>query len=125
VQVYGVAKEERVRIRCQVAANPANLTFRWTFNNSAEIKAVAESKFEGNGTVSLFSYRPERELDYGTLMCWSRNAVGEQQKPCVFHIIAAGKPDPVKNCSIANITSSSFQVAIFLFFISSSRNQML
>ena len=71
---------------------------------------MAESKFDGNGTVSLFSYRPERELDYGTLMCWSRNAVGEQAKPCVFHIIAAGRPDPVKNCSIANITSSSFQV---------------
>ena len=117
VKVYGVAKEEKVRIRCQVAANPANLTFRWTFNNSAEIKAVAESKFDGNGTVSLFSYRPERELDYGTLMCWSRNAVGEQQKPCVFHIIAAGKPDPVKNCSVANITSSSFQVYTISTFL--------
>ena len=91
VKVYGVAKEENVRIRCQVAANPSNLTFRWTFNNSAEIKNVDRSKYSGNNSVSLFSYKPERELDYGTLMCWSRNAIGEQQKPCVFHIIAAGK----------------------------------
>ena len=110
VKVYGVAKEENVRIQCQVAANPANISFRWTFNNSAEIKHVSHDKFTSNGTVSFFHYKPERELDYGTLMCWSRNSVGEQSKPCVFHIIAAGKPDPVKNCSISNVTSSSFQV---------------
>merc|ERR1719336_2252693 len=94
VKVYGVAKEENVRIRCQVAANPSNLTFRWTFNNS----------------VSVFSYKPERELDYGTLMCWSRNSIGEQQRPCVFHIIAAGRPDPVKNCTPSNVNNSAFQI---------------
>ena len=111
VKVYGVAKEENVRIRCEVAANPANISFRWTFNNSAEIKHVSADKFSSNGTVSLFSYKPERELDYGTLMCWSRNDIGEQHKPCVFHIIAAGKPDPVKNCTISNVTSMSFQIS--------------
>ena len=110
VKVYGVAKEENVRIRCQVAANPSNLTFRWTFNNSAEIKDVARAKFSMNQSVSLFSYKPERELDYGTLMCWSRNAIGEQQKPCVFHIIAAGRPDPVKNCTTSNVNNSAFQI---------------
>lgn len=110
VKVYGVAKEENVRIRCQVAANPSNLTFRWTFNNSAEIKDVDKNKFTTNNTISLFSYKPERELDYGTLMCWSRNAIGEQQKPCVFHIIAAGRPDPVKNCTTSNVNSSAFQI---------------
>ena len=111
VKVYGVAKEENVRIRCQVAANPSNLTFRWTFNNSAEIKDVDRRKFSENNSVSLFSYKPERELDYGTLMCWSRNAIGEQQKPCVFHIIAAGKPDPVKNCSTSNVNNSAFEIS--------------
>ena len=111
VKVYGVAKEENVRIRCQVAANPSNLTFRWTFNNSAEIKDVDRTKFSMNHSVSLFSYKPERELDYGTLMCWSRNAIGEQQKPCVFHIIAAGRPDPVKNCTTSNVNNSAFQIS--------------
>ena len=110
VKVYGVAKEENVRIRCQVAANPSNLTFRWTFNNSAEIKDVDKNKFTTNNTISLFSYKPERELDYGTLMCWSRNDIGEQQKPCVFHIIAAGRPDPAKNCTTSNINSSAFEI---------------
>jgi len=111
VKVYGVAKEENVRIRCQVAANPSNLTFRWTFNNSAEIKDVDKNKFTINNSISLFSYKPERELDYGTLMCWSRNDIGEQQKPCVFHIIAAGKPDPVKNCTTSNVNNSAFQIS--------------
>ena len=35
---------------------------------------------------------------------------GEQQRPCVFHIIAAGRPDPVKNCSTHNVNNSAFQI---------------
>lgn len=33
-----------------------------------------------------------------------------QGEPCVFHIIAAGKPDPPTNCSILNQTSESLVV---------------
>ena len=40
------------------------------------------------------------ELDYGNLMCWATNSVGTQRDPCIFHLIPAGKPDPVHNCSV-------------------------
>ena len=43
-----------------------------------------------NGSTSLLTFTPTRTLEYGTLMCWSRNSVGEQRDPCIFHIIAAG-----------------------------------
>ena len=44
-----------------------------------------------DGTVSIASYRPKTEMDYGTLLCWGDNELGRQSVPCVFHIIPAGK----------------------------------
>ena len=38
VKVYGVAKMETAHIACRVEANPPQVGFRWTFNNSAEAK---------------------------------------------------------------------------------------
>lgn len=49
-------------------------------------------------------------MDYGTLMCWADNAVGQQKEPCVFHIIAAGKPDSPYNCTLLNQTSDGLEV---------------
>ena len=35
--IYGVSKNELVDIVCSVEANPAEVQFKWTFNNSAEL----------------------------------------------------------------------------------------
>lgn len=43
-------------------------------------------------------------------MCWADNVVGQQKDPCVFHLIAAGKPDAPYNCSLVNQTSESLEV---------------
>lgn len=59
---------------------------------------------------STLTYTPVSELDYGTVMCWANNMAGRQQEPCVFHIIAAGKPDPPFNCTILNQTTESLEV---------------
>lgn len=90
-RVYGVAKQERAQIICQVEANPPDVHFRWTFNNSADSVDVASSHIARSGTSSVVSYTPMTELDYGTLLCYASNKIGNQRVPCVFHIIAAGK----------------------------------
>ena len=41
--------------------------------------------------TSVASYAPKSHLDYGTLLCWAYNEIGEQSVPCAFAIIAAGK----------------------------------
>lgn len=43
-------------------------------------------------------------------MCWADNVVGQQKEPCVFHLIAAGKPEMPYNCSLVNQTSESLEV---------------
>jgi len=88
--VHGVAKQEKANISCEVEANPPDVQFRWTFNNSAESLDVASAHIARAGTSSVVSYTPMTELDYGTLLCWASNRIGQQRVPCVFHIIAAG-----------------------------------
>lgn len=43
-------------------------------------------------------------------MCWADNAVGQQKEPCVFHIIAAGKPNSPTNCTLMNQTSDGLEI---------------
>ncbi|KAG8235232.1 hypothetical protein J437_LFUL010382 [Ladona fulva] len=93
-RVHGVAKQEKANISCTVEANPPEVHFRWTFNNSAETVDVAPAHI-GRGLMaprtSTLSYTPMTEHDYGTLLCWASNRIGGQRHPCVFHIIAAGE----------------------------------
>ena len=49
-------------------------------------------------------------MDYGSLMCWATNTIGRQEQPCVFHLIPAGRPDPVTNCTVLNQTYSTLHV---------------
>ncbi|KAL1513584.1 hypothetical protein ABEB36_002979 [Hypothenemus hampei] len=110
-RIYGVAKQERAEIVCQVDANPPEVQFKWTFNNSAESVDVSQTHIAKSGTsTSVVSYTPMTELDYGTLLCYAENKIGTQRVPCVFHIIAAGRPDQVHNCTILNISMNSFQI---------------
>ncbi|KAL6421875.1 hypothetical protein ACFW04_010791 [Cataglyphis niger] len=109
-KVHGVAKQEKANISCQVDANPPEVQFKWTFNNSAESIDVAASHIARAGTSSIVSYTPMTELDYGTLLCWASNHIGQQQVPCVYHIIPAGRPDMVHNCTTSNTSTNSFFV---------------
>ncbi|XP_014294397.1 nephrin isoform X2 [Halyomorpha halys] len=110
-RVHGVAKQERVNITCEVDANPPEVTYRWTFNNSAEGMVTAPERIIRHGASSpIATYTPVSDLDYGTLLCWAANRIGNQKVPCVFHIIAAGKPDQVHNCSLSNSSKVSFSI---------------
>jgi len=111
-KVFGAARQELVSIMCEVIANPSeNLKFEWIFSKGDEKLDMQQSQIRVNGTQSVLDYVPRTEMDYGNVMCWATNSVGRQEKPCVFHIIPAGKPDPVVNCSISNQTQSSFLVS--------------
>ncbi|CAH1392897.1 unnamed protein product [Nezara viridula] len=109
-ELYGALKQETVALKCQVDANPPLVTFKWTFNNSGEQAEVPPARYTASGTVSTLNYTPVSEMDYGTLSCWGTNAVGLQKTPCVYQVVAAGRPFPLINCSITNQTLESLQV---------------
>lgn len=108
--IYGVSKNERVDIVCKVESNPAEVQFKWTFNNSAELIRVPHMRAASAGSESKLSYTPQNTMDYGTLLCSASNTVGEQREPCVFHIIMAVAPEPVENCTVINQSSDTFHM---------------
>ncbi|OAD54438.1 Nephrin [Eufriesea mexicana] len=112
IMVVGASRGESLNIACRVEADPPAHNFRWKFNNSGETLEVAPGRFsmEKSSGVSVLRYTPTTELDYGTLSCWADNSVGPQARPCLFQLIAAGKPFPVRNCTLANQTYTSVEV---------------
>jgi len=108
--LYGAARQEAVKILCEVESDPPEVNFRWAFNNTSENIIVENHAPSHEGTASIATYVPRSELDYGTLFCWGRNNVGQQIDPCVFSVIPAGPPDSVKNCSVTNLTEDSLKV---------------
>ncbi|KAL1513913.1 hypothetical protein ABEB36_003251 [Hypothenemus hampei] len=110
--IYGVGRHEKAKIFCEVDAYPPPDKFSWSFNNSAETIEVPQTRYnsEEYRFSSTLTYTPVSELDYGTVLCRATNMAGRQQEPCIFHIIAAGKPDPLHNCSIVNRTNDSLEV---------------
>ncbi|XP_049768069.1 hemicentin-2-like [Schistocerca cancellata] len=110
IMVVGASRSETLDIACHVDADPPARAFRWKFNNSGETMEVSAERFSSNGSESVLRYTVQSDLDYGSLSCWADNAVGVQQAPCVFQVVAAGKPFPVRNCSLSNQTASSVEV---------------
>lgn len=94
-------------------ADPAEVNFSWSYNGTGEPHRMdaASLSFENSRSLSSIGrYTPHTEFDYGTVFCWAQNSVGTQNKPCAYSIVAAGSPDPVRNCSVFNITEDSVKV---------------
>ncbi|XP_067130529.1 protein turtle homolog B-like isoform X2 [Centruroides vittatus] len=106
--VYGVAKDETARVECEVQAEPPEVSFHWVFNNSFDKHNIRT--FSNDGLKSLATHTPRSMNDYGTLYCYAKNSIGKQTEPCIFTIIPVGPPEPVRNCSVANVTSESLLV---------------
>lgn len=97
-------------------------------SGSNDIKVVklhyfSSSRFRSTPTQSIVEYVPRTELDYGSLLCWASNSIGRQRDPCIFHLIPAGTPDSVKNCSFGNQTTSSLQ-ANFIILVFRNYKQL-
>ncbi|RZF42473.1 hypothetical protein LSTR_LSTR004392 [Laodelphax striatellus] len=111
ILVVGASRSENLHIVCEVEADPPAKSFRWKFNNSGETMDVEPERYTANGTTSVLYYTPVVDLDYGTLSCWADNAIGAQVSPCVFQVVVAGKPFPVRNCTLSNQTMNSVEVS--------------
>lgn len=109
-QGIGVGRNEEARVICHVDANPPPKRFLWQFNTTSQIINLPPETIFVDGFMSVASYTPKSELDYGSLLCWSVNELGRQAKPCVFHIIPAGTPDPVHDCQVTNKSDTTLSV---------------
>ncbi|XP_037793490.1 nephrin-like [Penaeus monodon] len=98
----GVGLQEPINVTCEVDADPVDVTFTWTFNNSVrrEQSEIVDSKrYTTEKLRSVLFYTPRSERDYGTLLCHAQNSVGLQTTPCSFTVISAGALE-VTNCGL-------------------------
>ncbi|XP_042863985.1 nephrin-like [Penaeus japonicus] len=109
----GVGLQEPINVTCEVDADPPDVTFTWTFNNSVrreQSEIVDGKRYTTEKLRSVLFYTPRSERDYGTLLCHAQNSVGKQTTPCSFTVISAGPPEEVKGCVVDNITSHTCSI---------------
>ncbi|XP_050673051.1 uncharacterized protein LOC126970949 [Leptidea sinapis] len=109
-ELFGALKHETVLLHCSVDANPALVSFHWTFNNSGEQIEIPPRLYNNHGHTSTLNYTPTTDMEYGTLSCFGENSVGQQKVPCLFQLVAAGRPFQLQNCSVANQSVDSLNV---------------
>ncbi|XP_028031278.1 hemicentin-1 [Bombyx mandarina] len=109
-ELFGALKHETVSLHCSVDANPALVSFHWTFNNSGEQTEIPPRLYSSHGHTSTLNYTPTTDMEYGTLACFGENTVGQQKVPCLFQLVAAGRPFPLQNCTVANQSIDSLYV---------------
>lgn len=83
-----MARTEVVNVTCEVEADPPEVHFRWSLNNTLETVSLPAGWSEGSRSV--LSYTPKTLAGYGLLLCWGSNSIGGQREPCVAKIIPAG-----------------------------------
>ncbi|XP_023158899.1 hemicentin-1 isoform X2 [Ceratitis capitata] len=108
---YSSGRHEMVKIACEIEANPMEATYIWKFNATlGETIDIPASLIAVDRGRSIAHYTPMTENDYGTLLCWASNEIGDQSEPCVYTVTPAGEPDPLVNCTLLNQTSTGFQI---------------
>ncbi|CAL1282679.1 unnamed protein product [Larinioides sclopetarius] len=108
---YGIAKHEEANVSCAVEADPPEVAFRWSFNNTVSETIDILSYSSDGASRSVARYIPRTRLDYGALYCFAKNAVGIMKEPCIFTIIPTGPPEPVQNCSVTNTTLTTLTLS--------------
>ncbi|KAF7391114.1 hypothetical protein HZH66_009594 [Vespula vulgaris] len=109
--VHGALKHETISLVCEVEANPTTVTFHWTFNSSGDLNDIPSTKYSSESTISRLNYTPSTDMDYGTLGCWASNVVGQSKQPCLYQVIAAGRPYPLQNCTAYNQSDSWIKIS--------------
>ncbi|KAL1440791.1 hypothetical protein MTO96_009091 [Rhipicephalus appendiculatus] len=106
--VYAASRHEEVHIVCDVSAQPNDVSFKWTFNNSATKHEL--SSFTSSGGRSVLYYTARKDTDYGTFQCLANNSIGAMKTPCYFQIVRAGPLSSMYNCIVSNLTDAGMQV---------------
>ncbi|KAH7961473.1 hypothetical protein HPB52_009294 [Rhipicephalus sanguineus] len=115
--VYATRLSKMLQVSCDVQAQPPSVTFRWRFNNSMHQSSRVDT-YSWEGTRSVARYVVRSHQDYGTLLCWARNQVGDQRQPCVFVVVPAGSEFLVSNEGlIAMLICLLFVLILLVVFI--------
>ncbi|GFU48814.1 nephrin [Nephila pilipes] len=106
---FGTVWQGRINLTCSVEADPNEVTFTWTLNDS--VVADLAGAPTPVGSKSVLEYQTMTRRDYGFIQCHAKNAVGKMGEPCVFNVVPTGPPPPLRNCVVTNQTTTSLSVS--------------
>ena len=86
-----VLSGDTVNISCQVDANPSDIDFVWSSNQTSKVMPVSNKYYNSSGTSSILTYKIPKFFNNIMLLCWARNEIGVQEKPCVYYVKQASK----------------------------------
>jgi hypothetical protein len=98
-------------VDCHLDSHPPPSTVYWISAKQGHQQRISPSQYSLMDSFSRLSYQPERESDFGELLCYGVNEVGTQTEPCRFTIEAAGRPYPLENCSLFNTSGGGLEVS--------------
>ncbi|XP_055931322.1 protein turtle homolog B-like [Argiope bruennichi] len=104
-QKFVISETETVNVSCDVYADPNNVSFLWSLENSEGIVIL-----QNWSSLYVLNYSPVTDSGYGVIFCWGQNSVGIQESPCQFQLFAASIPDAPHSCIVSNLTLHSFSV---------------
>ncbi len=69
-RIYGLARNERAEIVCEVDAYPEPESFKWSFNNTAETFEMPQNDYKIHTSISqsTLTYTPVKVRDF-TFLC--------------------------------------------------------
>lgn len=102
LQMVGTGAYEEVKLACKIRSSPDPTSFRWQLKSNGKVIDIPEHLIQVGDQHAILSYTPKTDFDYGTLMCWAKNPIGEQEKPCRFELVSAVLPAALTNCTASN-----------------------
>lgn len=105
--MIGAAIDDMVNLTCRVNASPGYVSFRWYFRSPENLLNITKDLFSVQDRTSLLTHRVQADTDYGDVLCFAANDIGEQAMPCTFSVVPAGKPDALENCTLTNQTTDT------------------
>ncbi|GFS72329.1 nephrin [Nephila pilipes] len=104
IETYVLTEIETVNVSCNVHAEPDNLTFLWSLENSQGVIIL-----QNWSSMHILNYSVT-DFGYGTMSCWGQNSIGIQESPCQFKLLAASIPEAPHSCILSNLTPHSFSI---------------
>ncbi|XP_028968412.1 hemicentin-1 [Galendromus occidentalis] len=119
--VYHTRIGETISVSCSVSSHPSSVSFRWKLNSTSNEGRV--TTFTWDGTTSVARFTPRDSGDFGTLLCWARNQLGDQREPCAFIILDSGSPWLADELTIASALCAALVLMIIISFIIILKNR--
>ena len=113
-----VSLNQSVAVSCRVLALPSsNVTFRWEFKGVEEedLVEIHGNQTKMNKLSSELKYEPGSSSDFGTLLCWADNGVGQMSTPCRIDLLPFSPPSPPYSCTLFRPGEGKCQCPITIF----------